>query len=165
MRTKLLILIMTTLALTACQQGQASNDPSVERLPPQPLVEPIDPTTDPVAAVKARKKQMIDQQPLSAMRAEIMALIGDAQADNIQQCRVVEFGSKPCGGPASYIALSTKDGNESEIMALISKYNAAQKAENARLGLMSDCAVVPKPGVILENGVCTLKGAGNGSVF
>lgn len=164
MRTNILIFIMATL-LSGCQQGQANNETGSERLPPEPLVEPIDPQTNPVAAVKARKQQMAEKTNLPAMRAEILALVGDAKADNIAQCRVVGFGSKPCGGPASYIALSTKEGNESHIMALISKYNAAVKSENDRLGLMSDCAVVPKPAVILENGVCTLKGSGDAPVF
>ena len=108
---------------------------------------------------------MAEQNSLQAMRAEILALVGDAKADDVSQCRVVGFGSKPCGGPASYIAVSVKDGNESVIMALINKYNAAAKAENERLGLMSNCAVVPKPAVVLENGVCTLKNTGEASVF
>ena len=98
---------------------------------------------------------------LTTLRAEVMALIGDASADSVQQCRVAGFGSKPCGGPASYVAYSVKDRNETTLLALIAKYNAAAKAENERLGLMSDCAIVPKPAVVLENGVCTLKPADN----
>ena len=164
MRTKLLILIMT-LAVAGCQQGQAASGSNAERLPPEPLVEPIDPQTNPVAAVKARKQQMSVETDLGSLRAEIMALIGEARADNVQQCRVVAFGAKPCGGPASYIALSVKDKNEAQLMSLIGKYNAEMKAENDRLGRMSDCAVVPKPAVVLENGVCTLTKGSGGDMF
>lgn len=165
MRTKVLILIMSALMVSACQQGQAGSDMSAERLPPKPLVEPIDPSKDPVSAVQARRQQMADEINLNAMRAEIMALVGDAKADNVEQCRVVGFGSKPCGGPASYIAVSVKGSNEAEIMALIGKYNAADKAENERIGLMSDCAVVPKPAVTLRNGICTLTQEGESAAF
>ncbi len=164
MRTNTVILLLGVL-LAGCQQGQAGNQDTAERLVPEPVVEPIDPVTDPVAAMKARKQQMVATADLPTLRAEIMALIGDARADTIQQCRVTGFGSKPCGGPASYIALSVKDKNESVLMALIAKYNAAAKAENERLGLMSDCAVVPEPAVVLENGICTLKPAGATSVY
>jgi hypothetical protein len=165
MCTKVVILI-TTLALSACQQGQANNnDDTTTRVAPAPLVEPIDPVANPVGAVKARKQQMADDTNLAAMRGEILVLVGDARADNVAQCRVVGFGSKPCGGPASYIAISTKNGDENHIMALIGKYNAAAKADNERRGLMSDCAVVPKPAVVLENGVCTLKDNGDAAVF
>ncbi|MEH8016435.1 hypothetical protein MN202_04275 [Rheinheimera muenzenbergensis] len=157
MRTNRLLPLLAVLVLSACQQGQASGTADTERLLPKPVVEPIDPVKDPLTAMKARKQQMAEVADLTSMRAEIMALIGEARADNVQQCRVAGFGSKPCGGPASYIAYSLKDKNETVLLALIEKYNSAAKAENERLGLMSDCAIVPKPAVVLENGVCTLK--------
>ncbi|MBZ9612415.1 hypothetical protein [Rheinheimera maricola] len=159
------ILLLGTLVLAACQQGQANSETANQRVAPAPLVEPVDPVKDPVAAVKARKQLMVNDVNLNAMRGEIIALIGDAKADSIEQCRVVGFGSKPCGGPASYIALSVKDSNETELMARIANYNAAAKAENERLGRMSDCAVVPKPTVVLQNGVCTLQAGGGNTEF
>jgi hypothetical protein len=164
MRFTLLILTMT-LALTACQQDQLSNETVTQRIAAKPLVEPIDPVANPAAAVKARKQQMVDATDLTALRTEIMTLVGNANADNVAQCRVVGFGSKPCGGPASYIAISIKDGNEQQIMALIGKYNAAAKAENERLGRMSNCAVVPEPAVVLQQGMCVLKDTGGAEVF
>ena len=163
MRTRLLLLSIAALAVAGCQQSQAGG--TTERLAPEPLVEPIDPTTDPVAAVNARKHQMAEQVNLVEMRAEVLSLIGDAAADAPAQCKVVPYGAKPCGGPAGYLAYSSKNGNEREILALIDKYTAAQRSENARLGLMSDCAIVPKPEVVLENGVCKLAPAGSGAVF
>ncbi|GAB2908126.1 hypothetical protein [Rheinheimera gaetbuli] len=165
MRTNRLLPLLAVLVLSACQQGQASSAADAERLAPKPVVEPIDPVKDPLMAMKARKQQMAEVADLTSMRAEIMALIGEARADSVQQCRVVGFGSKPCGGPASYIAVSVKDKNETVLMSLIEKYNAAAKAENERLGLMSDCAIVPKPAVVLENGVCTLKAAADSAVY
>ena len=165
MRINTAVLMLATLLLVACQQGKASNSSEAERLVPPPVVEPIDPASNPVAAMKARKQQMSVETDLGTLRAEIMALIGEARADNVQQCRVVAFGAKPCGGPASYIALSVKDKNEAQLMSLIGKYNAEMKAENDRLGRMSDCAVVPKPAVVLENGVCTLTKGSGGDMF
>ncbi|MGP9799926.1 hypothetical protein [Rheinheimera sp. NSM] len=165
MYSKRVMVMLVALGLAGCQQGQAGTDTAAERLPPKAVVEPIDPVTDPLAAAKARKQQMAQQVDLNAMRADVMALIGEAKADNVAQCRVVGFGSKPCGGPARYIAVSVKDGNENEIMAKISQYNAAAKAENERLGLMSDCAVVPKPTVTLKDGVCTLQDSGSSAAF
>ena len=165
MRMTTALMLAASMLLVACQQGQANSEGAGQRVAPEPLVEPIDPATDPVAAVKARKQKMSVQTDLGTLRAEIMALIGEARADNVQQCRVVGFGAKPCGGPASYIALSVKDKNESQLMSLIDKYNAEMKAENDRLGRMSDCAVVPKPAVVLENGVCTLKAGADTAIY
>lgn len=165
MSIRVLTVLLTALLLSACQQSQADNEAQTGRLPPKPLVEPIDPVKDPSGAVKARKQLMSIETDLDTLRAEILALIGEARADNIQQCRVVGFGAKPCGGPASYIALSVRDKNEGELMGLIGKYNAGVKAENDRLGRMSDCAVVPKPALVLEDGICTLKPGGAGELY
>jgi hypothetical protein len=61
--------------------------------------------------------------------------------------------------------VSVKDLDEQHIMALIGQYNAAVKAENERLGLMSNCAVVPKPAVVLKDGVCTLHTGGESAEY
>lgn len=144
------LLILGSLLLAGCGTGG-------DRLAPEPLIEPIDPMTDPVGAVKARDRLPEIKHPdLKAMRSDIMKMIDDTRADNVEQCRVVGFGHKPCGGPASYIAFSVKNVSEQEAMARIGEYNAAAQASNVRQGLMSDCSIVPEPAVTLQNGRCTL---------
>ncbi|WP_333607474.1 hypothetical protein [Arsukibacterium sp.] len=143
------------LGLSGCQQAVSEQE---TRVAPAPLVEAIDPVANPLAAVKARDKQMtlsVDADP-NVLRREALALIGDARADDNSQCRVAAFGHKPCGGPAGYVAYSTKDGNEGDILRKIAAYNAAAEAENMRLGRMSDCAVVTEPAVELVGGQCKL---------
>ena len=150
-----LMAVVAVALLGACQQGQAGG----ERLAPEPLIEPIDPVTNPRAAVKERERQMRDHPDLQKMRTDILAMIGKAEADDVQQCRVIGFGHKPCGGPAEYIAYSTKGVNETVLQQKIASYNKAAEAENIRLGRMSDCAIVPEPAVSLVDGQCTLSGA------
>lgn len=99
---------------------------------------------------------MREQSDLQKMRADILAMIGKAEADDIQQCRVIGFGHKPCGGPAEYIAYSTKGVNETVLQQRIARYNKAAEAENIRLGRMSDCAIVPEPSVSLVGGQCRI---------
>lgn len=155
MKYQITLLPLLLLALAGCQQGQAANE---EQQAAVPLVEAIDPQQDPIAAVKAKEKQVsvTADQDVDALRREALALIGDASADDNSQCRVIGFGHKPCGGPAQYLAYSTKNGNEAEILAKVAAYNSAAEAENVRLGRMSDCAVVPKPAVELSGGQCKL---------
>lgn len=162
------LLLLSTLALAACDpdpEPPIVAESEAATVQPQSLTEPIDPQTDPVAAVKAKEQTMSNNVDLPALRAEVMQMIGEARADDVQQCRVVGFGHKACGGPAQYVAVSVKDGNEDEIMAKIAEYNAAEKAENERLGRMSDCAVVPKPSVKLQDGQCVLDKNSSGDVF
>jgi len=86
--------------------------------------------------------------------AEIKTMIGDAKASDVQQCRKVAFGYKACGGPASYLIYSVQGMDEALLLQKVSEYNALAKAEAQRLGLMSDCAMVLEPSVVLVEGVC-----------
>lgn len=156
--SKLFPLLLATAALTlsGCQQAAGSGD---ARVAPAPLVEAIDPQRDPIKATLARKQLMsqIEQvADVNELRREVLALIADKSADNVQQCLVLPLGHKPCGGPAEYVAVSTKGKDQAALLKKLEAYNQAAEAENLRLGRMSDCAVVPKPQVQLVNGQCTL---------
>lgn len=156
--SKLFPLLLATAALTlsGCQQAAGSGD---ARVAPAPLVEAIDPQRDPIKATQARKQLMsqIEQvADVNELRREVLALIADKGADNVQQCLVLPLGHKPCGGPAEYVAVSTKGKDQAALLKKLEAYNQAAEAENLRLGRMSDCAVVPKPQVQLVNGQCTL---------
>ncbi|CAM3649766.1 hypothetical protein [Rheinheimera salexigens] len=162
--TVILATLLASTALMGCQQG-AMDEPRAERLTPATVVEPIDPQTNPIAASKARKQQMAIDTDLTALKQDVLALIADTSADNIQQCRVIGFGAKPCGGPARYIAASVKNIDEDDLMAKVAAYNAASAENNNKLGLMSDCAVVPKPNVVLDQGVCRLDDTASGQTY
>lgn len=74
-------------------------------------------------------------------------MIGDAACRDDSQCRVMPLGAKPCGGPEAYVAYSTARTDERQLEALASRYREARSARNQRLGLVSDCSVVPEPAV------------------
>lgn len=81
------------------------------------------------------------------LRNEILRLIGTAACRDDSQCRALPLGSKPCGGAEGYVAWSTAATNARQLEALAAHYKDARQARNQRLGLMSDCAVVPVPAV------------------
>lgn len=85
---------------------------------------------------------------------QIKQLVGTAAADEVGQCRVAPLGHKPCGGPASYLVYSVRDLDEPALLAAITQYTKLDQAQQQALGLVSDCAIVPKPAVALHNGVC-----------
>lgn len=96
----------------------------------------------------------VGRNELQAMYQDIVQLVGQAKASSVAQCRVVGLGAKPCGGPQSYLVYSAEQGNETELLAKVARYNLLVQQHNQQLGLISDCAVVPKPGVVLVEGVC-----------
>lgn len=110
------------------------------------------------AEVVMKKEQQlpaaVGSSELQAMYQDIVQLVGQAKASSVAQCRVVGLGAKPCGGPQSYLVYSAEQGNETELLAKVARYNLLVQQHNQQLELMSDCAVVPKPGVVLVDGVC-----------
>lgn len=95
-----------------------------------------------------------DNTELKALYNDIQQMAGKAQANNVAQCRVVGVGAKACGGPQSYLVYSSLSGNETELLQKVERYNALMRMQNEQQGLMSDCAIVPQPGVVLVNGFC-----------
>ena len=104
-----------------------------------------------------------DSTETAALFAEIKAMVGTAAATEPAQCKKTGFGHKPCGGPASYLIYSTQGLDEALLLQKVSRYNQLVQAEQQRLGLVSDCAVVPEPGVALVGGFCVA--SGNGDTF
>lgn len=97
----------------------------------------------------------------AALYAEIKAMVGTAAATEPLQCKKTGLGHKPCGGPASYLIYSTQGLDEALLLQKVSRYNQLVQAEQQRLGLVSDCAIVPEPGVALVGGFCVASGQGD----
>lgn len=94
---------------------------------------------------------------LGELRHMIEQEIGAPQANEPSQCKLIGFGSKPCGGPGSYLVYSTAKTDESRLKQLVSEFNQLQKRINEERRLFSDCAITPKPKVEFVDGVCTAK--------
>ena len=99
------------------------------------------------AAVGAPPRAPAAPDPTIEQRAEILRLIGLASCRDDSQCRALPVGSKPCGGPETYLAWSVAATQVGQLEALAGRYKEARAARNQRLGMMSDCAVVPEPAV------------------
>ena len=142
---------------TAVPEPSTSQSAAEETTPaaanqPEPAM-PRDLKTLPVANEGTREE-------LAARYAEIQALIGEAKASDVQQCRRVAFGYKACGGPASYLIYSVQGLDETLLLKKVAEYNALDQAEAKRTGLMSNCAMVLEPSVVLVDGVCKAGPAG-----
>jgi len=94
---------------------------------------------------------------LAGLKRSIDEQIGTPRANEPAQCKLIAFGSKPCGGPSSYRAYSTAQTNESKLKELVTEFNELQKKVNEERGLVSDCVFVTEPKVELAGGVCTIR--------
>lgn len=95
---------------------------------------------------------------MNRLDTEIKDLIQSKTCDDASKWRISPYGSKPCGGPSSYVAYPKE--LESEIIPKITTYNAMASKYNQENGLLSDCALVPPPaGIICKEGKAVLTAA------
>jgi hypothetical protein len=101
--------------------------------------------------------QQYDSERLEELRSLIEKEIGTPSANGPSQCKLIAFGSKPCGGPARYLVYSTVKTNEVRLKQLVSEFNQLAKKVNEERKILSDCRFVTEPRVEFVGGVCTIK--------
>ena len=84
----------------------------------------------------------------------ITSYVGDARASSADQCRVIPYGSKPCGGPWTYLVYSTENVDPTVLAELVETYNHLEELYNQRHGMGSDCSEPIQPPVVRQNGRC-----------
>lgn len=95
-----------------------------------------------------------EQSALIASKKIIEDLAAASVCNESTECKLIAFGSKPCGGPWSYLVYSTSiDINELE--KLVEEFNQNEEAFNQKWGVVSDCsAVLPPTSLNCENNTC-----------
>jgi hypothetical protein len=116
--------------------------------------------SEPLQTVQPQEGAMDIKTQIQQEREQIRQLIGDAKASDPSQCRVLALGHKACGGPETYVAYSTEQTDETELLKLAEHYKNAQQTMQKQERMYSDCAIVPEPTVGWVNGYCVL-GADN----
>ena len=106
---------------------------------------------------EAADERTLDQyrSELHGLRTEIQGIVGDAACTHDSECKAIGYGSKPCGGPSSYLAYWVKNTDVPLLEGKVQQFNALQRAYQGKLRIFSDCMVVPKPVVACEQKKCT----------
>ena len=104
---------------------------------------------------EAGSKPAASEDTLAALRQGVIQLIGEPTCRASGECRVIAFGSKPCGGPRSYLPYSLAVTDSITLADAVRAFNNEDTKNNQVLGLMSDCSVVQEPAVICSQGLCT----------
>lgn len=89
---------------------------------------------------------------------EIDELIGNAEADSIEQCAIMPVGVKPAGGPWGYLVYSSKDTDRGELEDLVSDYNKLDAARNEETDTFSTADFATEPTLQLQDGKCIGEG-------
>lgn len=144
MRYLPILLFTCLLSIGACKSKKTAEQS--EQLPKDIAEMPERDYSEGLAQERER-----DQKALGIAREEIEALISSTSCSDAAGWRTAALGSKPCGGPATFIAYPIS--LEEELLEKITRYNKQSSEFNLKYGLISDCAVVAPPaGVRCENG-------------
>ncbi|MBE7177264.1 MAG: hypothetical protein INR69_12710 [Mucilaginibacter polytrichastri] len=75
---------------------------------------------------------------------ELVALSGADDCTGDTQWRIAPVGSKPCGGPSSYLPYSTAI-DTTQFLQRVAEFTAEEKRLNEQYGQASDCSVEQAP--------------------
>ena len=93
------------------------------------------------------------RQDIQHVASRIDELIVDLSCDSDDQCQYIEYGHKPCGGPADFRIYSSKNTDSVLIHEYADEYFRLTREFNRRKGGASDCSVKMPP-VVTCNSVC-----------
>ena len=88
------------------------------------------------------------------LAADLDAAIGDPRATDVGACRAVAVGAKACGGPRSYAVYSTLTSDAEAVVRLAAEIEALDERANRVCQLVSECAFVEEPAVVVVDGRC-----------
>ncbi len=86
-----------------------------------------------------------DLAQLEMMKAEILDFIGEPSCSQVSECAAIAFGSKPCGGPWTYLVYSKTTVDAEDLQDMVDEYNAFNDIVNRRHRIWSNCAFVGAP--------------------
>lgn len=93
---------------------------------------------------------------LETKKQEIQNYIKSFGCSESAGCSFIAFGTKPCGGPWSYLVFSNSV-NLTKLEEMVKDYNEMNKLYNIQTGAVSDCMFVSPPTEVkCVNGVCTI---------
>jgi len=92
----------------------------------------------------------------AALLQRIEAEIGQAECSSTAECRSLPIGAKACGGPARWIAWSTRHSRAEQLQAWAAELARRQRQREEAHGLVSTCSIVPDPGASCDAGRCVL---------
>lgn len=101
------------------------------------------------SSLPKKEKTVADiEAELTELSAKINALVGGAQCDVVDQCGLIELGSRPCGGPDSYKAFSSLNTDVDALLKASKAHVELSKLFNAKNNRVSICSVLEKPKVL-----------------
>lgn len=92
----------------------------------------------------SNKTQEEELSELVAHHEYILSMVTNASCTPNSTCEYVALGSKPCGGPKSYLAYPSSMDTKL-LLEQVAVYNLKEDAYNKKWSIISDCMAVAPP--------------------
>lgn len=100
--------------------------------------------------------KLITAEQLETKKQEIQNYINSFNCSESLGCGFIAFGSKPCGGPRTYLLFSN-GVDLSKLQTMVKEYNEMDEMHNKQTNAISDCSYVSPPTEVkCINGVCAI---------
>jgi hypothetical protein len=100
-----------------------------------------------------------DREELAALHAEIVNLIGTATCANLVHCRALALGTRPCGGPAEYLAYSSFHNDRELLETKAFEYTLLHEEIQRKETVADTCVVLPPPRLQCIDRHCRIENA------
>jgi hypothetical protein len=137
-----------TLLLAACAPSSSPRDAAADDRP----AAPAPPAAAPASAASAEG----DSARIARLEREARAL-AHAEGCTAGECRTAPVGSRPCGGPRTYVAYCAASTDSAALFAKLAELARAEEAFNSANGMMSTCEFREPPTVAVEGGRCVTR--------
>jgi hypothetical protein len=93
-------------------------------------------------------------EALRMLNLELRGYVGVPYAHGLSQCRMVEVGARPCGGPDYYLPFSVANTDENEVISMAQRYTDLKRTFNQKYQMMGTCEVIAAPKLTYAGGQC-----------
>jgi hypothetical protein len=151
-RTRQVVLLMAaaTFAAGCSPQPQASSEKPT-RSTASVIAPPPSNAESPPALTDSTTK---DREQLARLEREARALVKTDGCTAPNACRTAPVGWRGCGGPRTYIVYCAATTDTVTLFRKLKQLENAEKAYNAKSGMMSTCEFRMPPGTKLEGKSC-----------
>jgi len=95
-----------------------------------------------------------DTARIARLEREARALAKAGECAASGRCRTAPVGSRPCGGPRTYIVYCATATDSAALFAKLAELARAEEEYNRKAGLASTCEYRMPPGVEVSGGAC-----------
>jgi hypothetical protein len=140
-----------TLGAAACSpQPQASSTKPTRSTSSLIAPPPADAESPPSVPDSTAK----DREQLARLEREARALVKTDGCTSASGCRTAPVGWRGCGGPRTYVVYCAASTDTAALFRKLKELESAEKAYNAKSGMMSTCEFRMPPGTKLQGKSC-----------